>query len=242
MPFPLILRTLVVVVALVTTALTVPSRTATACEPVHTLSRHPLPSPSPQPVNPPNAILCWTGPCRDVLGDVDTMGRFMLEKGDWNRLIDYIAMRIDNIDTGELQTLVAAKTAPVCGPPAGTVTGCTARFKIPNVKTCPVGQSSCPANKITATFTTLDQINTVTTGGTVVLPSGQVVEGAKRNRFWLYYEVCCPDYGQFGDPGSRLETSTEYEMQINNLPSTCVLDAPRSEAPEAIPESTYPCQ
>ncbi len=215
-----------------------PSRAA-ACEPVHTLSRTPV---SPPPPIVPRAILCWTGPCRDVLGSNDTMGRFMLEKGDWNRFIDFISMRIDNVDTGQTEMLVATKTGPVCHPPTNTVNGCTARFRIPNIKTCPVGQSSCPGNKVTATFTTLDQINSVTSGTTIVLPSGQVVEGVKKNRFWLYFEVCCPDFGDFGEPGTRLETNTEYDTEVGNIASTCVTNTTRTEAPEKIPEVTFPCQ
>jgi hypothetical protein len=219
----------------------IPVGPAQACEAIHTIIRRP--NGPPQPVPPPFTI-CWGGPCVVNLGVRDAMGRFKVIKTTPDWLIDHITMIMQNPgNPGHDQTLVAAKTGPVCNPPAGTVQGCTERYKVPNIKACPLGTAPCsPGQKVTLNLENLDQVNTVTTGGQLVLGDGQVVQGRRDNNFWLHFEVCCPDLGRFGAPGDTIVQTTTYTEQFNNNPATCNTVTPKTNNPtDVIPQQTFPC-
>ena len=217
---------------------------ASACEPVHQLRREPTtPTPTPGPggdLNPP-AILCWSGPCKKRHGVLDTMGKYAVLKPTGDHRVDFLQMDIYDENDVLLQTLVAPDGAPVCGPPAGTVDGCTERYKVPNVKACPLGTGpNCPGQKVIVTLNNMEEVNEVTTsGGGITLADGQFIPGVARRRFWLSYEVCCPDFGDFGDPGDLIRTHNEYTVQIAGL---CETREPRQTKIEEIPDRTFPCE
>lgn len=156
----------VLLVALCLTTLAEPSR---ACEPVHQLRREitpPTPTPGPGgQLNPP-ATLCWSGPCKKRHGVLDTMGKYAVHKLTGEHRIDFLQMDMYDGDDNLLQTLVAPDGAPVCGPPASTVSGCTERYKVPNVRACPSGTGpNCPGQKIVITLKSIEEVNEMTTSG-----------------------------------------------------------------------------
>jgi hypothetical protein len=206
---------------------------AVACEPVHGLRR----IPASTTVVP--AQLCWTGPCRGQLREVDTLGRTFIHK-DGDGVIDNITMLMTN---GVLQQVLVAQSGNVvCGPPTGTVAGCSERYKLRVAKACPLGTAPCRSrDRIDVELTNLDDVNTLTTGGSITLADGQVVKGSRTNAFWLYYEVCCPDAGQFGLPGTSIAHSNTYTTRRGSDPATCEVKETRQTSPDVIPVATFPC-
>jgi hypothetical protein len=178
------------------------------------------------------------------LGVQAPFGRFKIVKTTPDWLIDHITMTMQNPgNPGHDQTLVSTKTGPVCNPPAGTVAGCTEQYKVPNIKACPLGTFPCaPGQKVTLILNNLDEVNTVTTGGSLTLPDGQVVQGRRDNNFWLHFLICCPDTGQFGVPGDTIVQTTTYTEVLGNNAATCNTVTPNTNNPtDVIPDSTFPC-
>ena len=186
-------------------------------------------------------MLCWTGPCRLVLGQRDTLGRFSIGKREPDAVVDHIIMRVEN--GSHVQTLVSAVSNPICNPPAGTVSGCTERFKLAAVKACPLGGAPCKAtSRVRPALHNLDEVNTLTTGGSLTLADGQVVQGKGDSNYGLFFEVCCPDAGQFGAPGTGAITRTTYIIRRGTDPATCEEREKLVGPPDIIPASTFPCE
>ena len=191
--------------------------------------------------------LCHAGPCKSKLGALDAMGRFHVFKNTASSKISWLAWDTENL-TRTLDEVVAVRDTSIAacgGEPVGRVAGCVERYRIPNVKACPLGQGpNCPGNKVTATLTSLEQVNEATTpGGIVTLVDGQTIEGKGRKRYWLHYEVCCPDQGQFGTPGDLLSTSIKYAVydSVGGGIIGCSTKDTRRSDPRRIPDKTFPC-
>ena len=202
--------------------------------------------PSPKGTEKAPATLCWGGPCQAHGKDgPDTWGQFKIDRfGGPEDDLDFITMLVTK-QGGGTQTLVAKVAAPVCNPPPGTVPGCTERYRLIGAVACPLNQAPCPAtSKVSAPIQNLDQINTLTNGGCITLSDGQQVCSGKRKDFWIYYDVCCPDNGQFGPPGSIINTVTSYTFYDTTVgPQSCATDFPRPQAgfTEKIPAASFPC-
>jgi hypothetical protein len=210
-----------------------------ACEPAHAVARYEVAECKDQaPYS-----LCFAGPCKKKLGEIDALGRFAIVKprSDWE--VDFITWNTTNLTTAAIQQISVVDAPGVCGVAPVTVAGCTERYRIPNVKACAVGtMPPCPGNKVTATLSSLHQVNQATTpGGQVILDDGQVIDGRGRRRFWLHYEICCPDWGDFGKPGDYLDTGIDYTMRQTGIVTACVQASTRSTNAEQIPEQTFPC-
>lgn len=212
---------------------------AEACEPASAIARYEV----AECKDHAPFSLCFAGPCKNKLGAIEAMGRFAVvkPKSDWQ--VDYITWSTDNLTTGATQQVSVVDPPEVCGPVPITVPGCVERYRIPNVKACAPGtQAPCPGNKVTAVLSTLEQVNQATIpGGTVILDDGQVIRGRGRRRFWLHYEVCCPDWGDFGKPGDSLSTAIDYTMRSEGIVTACVQASTRRTEPETIPDQTFPC-
>jgi hypothetical protein len=228
-------------IALAMSVLAIGATPTLACEAVHIIQRFGNGAPVPAP---PPFTICWGGPCANKLGTTDNLGRIKIVKSGSDFVIDFIFMSMMNPgNPGHDQVLVSAQSNPVCSPPAGTVAGCTQRFKVPHILACPLGGAPCANNqKITVTLDSIDQINAVTTGGSITLADGQVVQGRVDNNFWLHFQVCCPDLGQFGVPGDSLNQVTTITEVMGNDPATCNTRTPNTNNPtEVIPPTTFPC-
>jgi hypothetical protein len=100
---------------------------------------------------------------------------------------------------------------------------------------------------MSAPIQNLDQVNILTNGGCITLSDGQQACGGKRRDFWMFYDVCCPDTGQFGPAGSVINTTVSYMLYDTTNPppvGACVNDFPRPQAgfTEAIPGvAAAPC-
>lgn len=212
---------------------------AQACEPASAITRYEATVCVDQPAHK----LCFAGPCKRKLGELDTLGRFAVVKpsSDWE--VDHITWNTTNESTAVVQQVSVVDAPEVCGTAPVTVAGCSERYRIPNVKACAPGASvPCPGNKVTATLTSMHQVNQATTpGGVVILDDGQVINGRGRRRFWLHYEVCCPDWGDFGAPGDYLDMGIDYTLRQQGFVTACVQASTRSTNPEEIPEQTFPC-
>jgi hypothetical protein len=207
---------------------------ASACEPIHSISRTPGFNPEPVP-----DMICWAGPCQNGIGVVDDLGRFFVDK-DLNGVIDHVIMNVDN---GSLhQVLVSSSTGAICSPPAGTVSGCRERYRVKTAKACPLGQAPCRArDKQPINLKNLDEVNAVMSGGSITLSDGQVVTGVKSPGYWLYFNICCPDAGQFGAIGTTISTTTSYQTRVGSDVGTCTLHQSRLAPPDVIPTQTFPC-
>lgn len=233
--FTFSLRPQIVSVAAVVTVLlyAVP---ALACEPASAINRYRRECKT-------GDFICFAGPCKRKLGELDSLGRFAIVKPNQNFEVDYITWTATNVTKGGVESVSVAESPTICGPVPSGVSECEPRFKIPNVKACPLNSPTpCPGQKETATLTSLEQVNQATTpNGQVHLSDGQIIKGKGRKRFWLHYEVCCPDDGEFGRPGDFLETAIDYTMRNQNIVTSCVQKSTRSVDPREIPDRTDPC-
>jgi hypothetical protein len=217
---------------------------ADACEPAAAIARYER----EECIDTAPFSLCHAGPCKSKLGALDAMGRFHVFKNTPTSRLTWLSWDTKNL-TRTLDEIVAVSdlSAGACGgEPVGGVAGCVERYRIPNVKACPLGQGSpCPGNKVTATLTNLEQVNEATTpNGEVILADGQIIKGKGRKRYWLHYEVCCPDQGQFGTPGDLLSTSIKYAVYDSaggGSTIACSYKDTRASDPRRIPEKTFPC-
>ena len=212
---------------------------AEACEPASAVARYengPCVEQAPYK-------LCFAGPCKNKLGALEAMGRFAVVKPNSSWELDFVTWNTLNLDSGATQQVSVVDGPEVCGPAPISVPGCVERYRIPNVKACAPGTTApCPGRKVTAVLSNLEQVNQATIpGGTVVLDDGQVIEGKGRKRFWLHYEVCCPDWGDFGEPGDSLSTAIDYTMRNQGIVAACVQASTRRTDPETIPDQTFPC-
>ena len=239
---PRILRLDVLSALALATAFILPP-TAEACEPASAIARYER----VECIDTAPFSLCHAGPCKSKLGALDAMGRFHVFKNTPEAKLPWLAWDTTNLDRGLDEVVgVSDPTIAGCsGEPTGGTVGCVERYRIPNVKACPLFQGdNCPGSKVTATLTSLEQVNQATTpGGIVTLADGQVIEGSGRKRYWLHYEVCCPDQGQFGTPGDLLSTSIQYAVQGNPAGGviSCSTKFSRPSDPRKIPEKTFPC-
>ena len=214
---------------------------ADACEPASAVARYengPCVEQAPYK-------LCFAGPCKNKLGALEAMGRFAVVKPNSSWELDFVTWNTLNLDSGATQQVSVVDGPEVCGPAPISVPGCVERYRIPNVKACPPFQGpNCPGNKVTATLRSLEQVNAATTpGGIVTLPDGQTIKGKGRKRFWLHYEVCCPDVGTFGTPGDLLKTDIRYGLETGGggIAIACQERSARQADPERIPDQTFPC-
>ena len=217
---------------------------AEACEPAAAINRYER----EECIDTTPFSICHAGPCKSKLGALDAMGRFHVFKPEPSSEIAWLAWDTENLTKILDQVVVVSDpNNALCsgGKPARTINGCVERYRIPNVKACPPFQGpNCPGNKVTATLRSLEQVNAATTpGGVVVLPDGQTINGKGRKRFWLHYEVCCPDDGTFGAPGDLLRTDIRYglETRAGGISVACQERNARQADPERIPDITFPC-
>lgn len=238
----IVLRVLFVVTAIGGSFIIAP--VAEACEPAAAITRYER----EECVDTTPFSICHAGPCKSKLGALDAMGRFHVFKGEPSAELAWLAWDTDNLTRGLDQIVtVSDPNNAACsgGKPVRTISGCVERYRIPNVKACPPFQGpNCPGNKVTATLRSLEQVNAATTpGGIVTLADGQTIKGKGRKRFWLHYEVCCPDVGSFGLPGDLLKTDIRYGLETRGggAAIACQERSARQADPERIPDQTFPC-